>query len=186
MKNTRIVSEINKGAMLDMIKAYLNIKKNTDLANYLGVSSQAVSNWYSRNTFDAELIYTKCAFVNPEWLLTGRGNMLAGKEYNAGRDNHVVEGDNKGVAGSGNTVGGIGTIGENSGTCVVMGGGQKAKKIIEPDKITVEMDKSAEMELLQRANKYLETRIEDLEKLNVSQTRTIEAMQILIDTLLKK
>jgi hypothetical protein len=66
------------------------------------------------------------------------------------------------------------------------GGGQKAKKIIEPDKITVEIDKSAEMELLQQANKYIETRIEDLEKLNVSQTRTVEAMQILINTLLKK
>jgi hypothetical protein len=54
--------------------------------------------------------------------------MLAGKEYDAGRDNNVVEGDNKGVAGSGNTVGGIGTIGENSGTCVVMGGDRRLKK----------------------------------------------------------
>lgn len=62
--------------MLDAIKEHLNMKKNTELANYLGVSSQVVSNWYSRNTFDAELIYTKCVFLNPGWLLTGEGPML--------------------------------------------------------------------------------------------------------------
>lgn len=67
---------MNKGAMLDTIKEYLNIKKNTELAKFLGISSQAVSNWYSRNTFDAELLYTKCVFINPDWLLTGSGQML--------------------------------------------------------------------------------------------------------------
>lgn len=66
--------------MLDAIKEHLNMKKNTELANYLGISSQAVSNWYSRNTFDAELLYTKCEFLNPGWLLTGEGPML--KEEN--------------------------------------------------------------------------------------------------------
>lgn len=67
---------MNKGAMLDAIKMHLKIKKNTEFADFLGISSQAISNWYSRNTFDAELIYTKCLFLNPAWLLTGKGNML--------------------------------------------------------------------------------------------------------------
>jgi hypothetical protein len=39
-------------------------------------------------------------FVSPEWLLTGKRDMLAGKEYNAERDDNVVEGDNKGVVGN--------------------------------------------------------------------------------------
>lgn len=72
---THNVSFMNKGEMLDAIKEYLNMKKNTELASFLGISSQAVSNWYSRNTFDAELIYTKCVNLSAEWLLTGKGSM---------------------------------------------------------------------------------------------------------------
>lgn len=73
---THFVSVLTKGKMLDMIKDHLKIQKNTDFARFLGISSQAVSNWYARNTFDAELLYTKCDFVNADWLLTGRGPML--------------------------------------------------------------------------------------------------------------
>lgn len=73
---TQKVSFLTKGEMLDAIKAHLNMSKNAEFARFLGISSQAVSNWYSRNTFDAELLYTKCDFISPDWLLTGRGSML--------------------------------------------------------------------------------------------------------------
>lgn len=73
---TQNVSFISKGEMLDSIKSHLSISKNADFARFLGISSQAVSNWYTRNTFDAELLYTKCDFINPAWLLTGKGSML--------------------------------------------------------------------------------------------------------------
>jgi phage repressor protein C with HTH and peptisase S24 domain len=77
---TQKVSLLTKGAMLDVIKRHLNMNKNSEFARFLGISSQAVSNWYSRNTFDAELLYTKCDFINPDWLLTGRGSMLKSEE----------------------------------------------------------------------------------------------------------
>lgn len=77
---TQIVSFSTKGEMLDAIKQHLNMQKNTELAKFLGISSQAVSNWYSRNTFDAELLYTKCGFISAQWLLTGTGPMLK-EEY---------------------------------------------------------------------------------------------------------
>lgn len=77
---TQKVSFLTKGEMLDVIKRHLNMNKNSEFARFLGISSQAVSNWYSRNTFDAELLYTKCDFVNPDWLLTGRGSMLKSEE----------------------------------------------------------------------------------------------------------
>lgn len=64
--------------MLDAIKEHLNMKRNTELAAFLGVSSQAISNWYARNSFDAELIYTKCLFISADWLLTGQGSMFRG------------------------------------------------------------------------------------------------------------
>ena len=77
---TQKVSEISKGEMLDAIKRHLNMQKNSDFARFLGISSQAVSNWYSRNTFDAELLYTKCDFINPGWLLSGKGSMLKSQQ----------------------------------------------------------------------------------------------------------
>lgn len=79
---THNVYFIDKGGMLDAIKKHYNIKRNTDFASFLGITSQAVSNWYSRNTFDAELLYTKCVGISAEWLLTGEGDMLVKKEEN--------------------------------------------------------------------------------------------------------
>lgn len=70
---------MDRGKMLDALKEYYNIKTNKALADILGISSQAVSNWYARNSFDAELIYTKCEGVNSDWLLTGKGSMIKTK-----------------------------------------------------------------------------------------------------------
>lgn len=83
---TQTVSTFTKKEMLDAIKSHLNMPKNADFARFLGISSQAVSNWYTRDTFDAELLYTKCDFINPAWLLTGNGSML---RENA-NENHPV------------------------------------------------------------------------------------------------
>lgn len=45
-------------------------------ANMLGTSAQTISAWIARNTFDAELIYTKCRGISADWLFTGKGEML--------------------------------------------------------------------------------------------------------------
>lgn len=62
--------------MLDLIKEHAKLKNNSSLAKFLGITSQAVSNWYARNTFDAELIFSKIPSINPAWLLTGKGDMI--------------------------------------------------------------------------------------------------------------
>lgn len=46
----------------------------------LGVSPQAISTWEKRNTFDIELIYSKCENLNAKWLLTGTGEMFVSEE----------------------------------------------------------------------------------------------------------
>ena len=46
----------------------------------IGVSPQAVNTWITRNTFDIDIIYAKCLNVSPDWLLTGKGNMLKEEE----------------------------------------------------------------------------------------------------------
>lgn len=68
--------------MLKEIKSYLKFTKDKEFANYLGIKPTVLSNWHSRNTFDNELIYTKCDFINPNWLLTGKGDMVLKDQEN--------------------------------------------------------------------------------------------------------
>lgn len=67
---------MDKLLILNKIQEHYSFKKDAQFAEYLGIPAQNLSKWKLRNTFDAELIYTKCTQINPEWLLTGTGNML--------------------------------------------------------------------------------------------------------------
>lgn len=67
---------MDKALIIKEIKEYYNFKKDSEFAKHLGISSQVLTNWKARNTYDAELIYTKCLEFNPEWLLTGKGDKL--------------------------------------------------------------------------------------------------------------
>lgn len=58
-----------------LIKHFSNGNKS-EFARMLGVSPQAISTWMSRNTFDIDIIHSKCVNVSAEWLLTGEGEML--------------------------------------------------------------------------------------------------------------
>lgn len=67
---------MQKKYMLDaLISHYANGKK-VDFAKKLGITPQAITTWYSRNTFDTSLIYAKCEDLDAHWLLTGEGEML--------------------------------------------------------------------------------------------------------------
>tara|TARA_R100001369_G_scaffold69795_1_gene97452 strand:- start:298 stop:687 length:390 start_codon:yes stop_codon:yes gene_type:complete len=67
---------MDKSKMLDQIKAHYGFKRDAELADFLEITRQTLSNWKSRNSFDAELLYSKCTELNPAWLLTGDGSML--------------------------------------------------------------------------------------------------------------
>lgn len=60
-----------KADILNRIISYYNLKNKTGLANFLGVSPQTISNWYSRNSVDYDLIFEKCAGLDLNWLITG-------------------------------------------------------------------------------------------------------------------
>ena len=67
---------MDKTKMLEGLIEHYTKGNKAQFAKLLGVSAQTISAWIARNTFDAELIYTKCRCVNPSWLLTGEGSML--------------------------------------------------------------------------------------------------------------
>ena len=62
--------------MLETIIDHYTNGNKAQFANKIGVSAQTISAWIARNTFDNELIYTKCSDISSEWLLTGKGEML--------------------------------------------------------------------------------------------------------------
>jgi phage repressor protein C with HTH and peptisase S24 domain len=67
---------MNKKEQLNAIKNHLKITKNTEFAKFLGIKPTTLSMWFKRETFDIELLFKKCEFLNPSWLLTGKGPML--------------------------------------------------------------------------------------------------------------
>lgn len=91
--------------MLEGLIDHFTNGNKAQFAKILGVSAQTISAWIARNTFDAELIYTKCRYVNSSWLLTGEGSMLQTAESKgeptANRSvetaHHVPEGSSEGI-----------------------------------------------------------------------------------------
>ena len=89
---------MDKTLILNKIKTYLKIEKNTDFAEFLEIKPTTLAMWYKRNTFDIELLFKKCEFIDANWLLTGQGEMLkntpapepAPQESHAGEDELVT------------------------------------------------------------------------------------------------
>lgn len=71
---------IDKSLILNRIKTHLGFTKESDFARFLGIKPQTLSTWHSRNTFDIELLYAKCEFIDANWLITGQGSMLKNLE----------------------------------------------------------------------------------------------------------
>ncbi len=67
---------MDKLLILNNIKKHLKIRFDKDFADFLGIKTTTLAMWYKRNSYDVELLFNKCEFLNPEWLLTGKGEML--------------------------------------------------------------------------------------------------------------
>lgn len=67
---------IKKERILERIKEAYNIRKDADLAIFLGISRSTLSNWGTRNSIDYDLVFSKCESLNFDWLLTGQGTMF--------------------------------------------------------------------------------------------------------------
>lgn len=64
-------NNLDKIAILDRIKEFYNLEKKIDLANFLDIPANTLSNWYTRNTFDLDVVYTKCVGMDFNWLFNG-------------------------------------------------------------------------------------------------------------------
>lgn len=60
--------------ILERIKTTYKLKNNSELARFLGVKPNTISNWYSRNSIDFDIIFSKCEGVSLDWLINGEIN----------------------------------------------------------------------------------------------------------------
>lgn len=67
---------MEKKEMLQALIEHYDNGNKSQFSKRLGISAQGLSTWISRNTFDIELIYSKCENINPEWLFSGEGPMI--------------------------------------------------------------------------------------------------------------
>ena len=74
---------MEKKEMLKLLVFYFCGGNKAKFAAKLGLKPQALSMWFSRNSFDAELIFKKCEGVSARWLLSGEGDMIESAEQNA-------------------------------------------------------------------------------------------------------
>ena len=62
--------------MLEQLINYYTDGNKTRFAEQIGVKPQTINSWLTRNSYDAELIYSKCVNVSADWLLSGEGSMI--------------------------------------------------------------------------------------------------------------
>ena len=67
---------MDKSLILNRIKLAYSLKNDAELARFLEIQRNTLSNWYSRNTIDYDKVFLKCESLNFDWLLTGEGDML--------------------------------------------------------------------------------------------------------------
>jgi hypothetical protein len=88
-KNLTITPKVNEKKkkvftelVYSRIKYYYDLKTDTELATFLGITSQAISNSVNRNTPNWNNIITKCEDLSVDWLLTGKGEVLRNSSKN--------------------------------------------------------------------------------------------------------
>lgn len=74
-----MIMKEKKQILEELINTYTKGNKS-QFANKLGVKPQTINTWLARNSFDVDLIYSKCENVSGDWLLTGEGPMLTSAE----------------------------------------------------------------------------------------------------------
>lgn len=86
---------MDKTLILNKLCEWKGFSSRGQLARFLEVPPQNVNNWYSRNTYDLEVLIKKFPEVNPYWLVTGEGDMFHGAVINGANGIQAVGNENK-------------------------------------------------------------------------------------------
>jgi len=64
--------KVDKVLILNKIKFHYGFNTDAEFARFLNIKPQTLSSWYSRNTFDVDLLYAKCIDIRAEFILSGK------------------------------------------------------------------------------------------------------------------
>ena len=81
---------LNVPEIVKRAKIALNLKRDSELASYLGVARATLSNWCARNSIDFPLLLNKLRHVDYNWLLTGKGSPAHHLKF---CDNDLIQGE---------------------------------------------------------------------------------------------
>lgn len=56
--------KLSKTEILDLISEYYHFTRKREFADFLEISPATLTNWYSRNTFDYDIIINKCTDID--------------------------------------------------------------------------------------------------------------------------
>ncbi len=73
---------MDKKSIINALIRHYSDGNKSKFASMLGITPQAISTWEKRNTFDIELVFSKCENINATWLLTGTGEMFVTEQKN--------------------------------------------------------------------------------------------------------
>ncbi|GAA5096769.1 hypothetical protein GCM10023210_30950 [Chryseobacterium ginsengisoli] len=74
-------NKIDKELILNKIKLHYGFEKDTQFAQFLEVPPTTLSGWYRRNTFDIDVLYSKCVGISGDFLITGNEPMFQSGSY---------------------------------------------------------------------------------------------------------
>lgn len=81
---------MNKKERLELLIAHFCGGNKARFASAVGISPQALSNWFARDMFDAEAIYNAFEGVSGDWLLSGEGEMLKSDSLIVNQNNEIT------------------------------------------------------------------------------------------------
>lgn len=86
---------LNVPKILERLKQHLDIKKNIDLAFFLGVKHNTISAWKRRGNIDFSLIVSKCEGIDLNWLMYGEEKPVEKTDPETLKINQMLKGMSK-------------------------------------------------------------------------------------------
>jgi len=83
--------DVSKSERIRQLISYYAGGNKRKFAKILGVSPQLINTWIARDTLNYDVVFAKCEYINPLWLLSGEGNMIMDNtsSMNGGDDNNT-------------------------------------------------------------------------------------------------
>lgn len=143
--------------MLEQLRAAKKIKTKSLFAQTLGISTQNLNNWYRRGVYDVEVVVRAFPDINPQWLLTGEGEMFLPKPTLTPSVSQTITTNN-------------GTAINAGGNVVVQGESEGEGEVIEAEAVELPIVPTAVVRQPDvRLSKWIDKYSDEVERLRLSE-----------------